>query len=136
MDYPLNGLTMWSRACALIDEAERRHRRFFELLAARSQQPAWEPPVDIFVLERELQVLIALPGVRAEDIEIELTSDGLRVLAASHLPRLAHQARIVRLEIPYGRIERRIALPAGRYELVERQLIDGCLRIRLIGELK
>jgi len=31
--------------------------------------------VDIFVLDRELQVLVALPGVRTEDIEIELTSE-------------------------------------------------------------
>lgn len=134
MDYLPSGLTMWSRACALIDEAERRHRRFFELVTARSQQPAWEPPVDIFMLERELQVVVALPGVRAEDIEIELASEGLRVKAASRPPRLAHQARILRLEVPYGRMERRIALPPGRYQLLDRELLDGCLRIRLAGE--
>jgi HSP20 family protein len=134
MDYLPSGLTMWSRACALIDEAERRHRRFFELVTVRSQQPAWEPPVDIFMLDRELQVLVALPGVRAEDIAIELTSDGLRVTAASRPPRLAHQARILRLEIPYGRMERRIELPPGRYQLLGQELLDGCLRIRLAGE--
>jgi HSP20 family protein len=134
MEYLPSGLTMWSRACALIDEAERRHRRFFELVSARSQQPAWEPPVDIYMLDRELQVLVALPGVRAEDIEIELTSDGLRVKGASHPPRLTHQARILRLEIPYGRMERRVALPPGRYQLLGQELLDGCLRIRLAGE--
>ena len=134
MDYLPSGLTMWSRACALVDEAERRHRRFFELLAARSQQPAWEPPVDIFVFERELQVLVALPGVPPEGIEVELSATGLLIRAASQLPRLAHQARIVRLEIPYGRIERHIELPPGRYELLGRELQDGCLRIRLGGE--
>jgi HSP20 family molecular chaperone IbpA len=134
MDYLPSGLTMWSRACALIDEAERRQRRFFELVTARSQQPAWEPPVDIFVLDRELQVLVALPGVRVEDIEIEMTSEGLSVKAASRLPQLAHQARILRLEIPYGRMERRISLPPGRYQLLGQELLDGCLRIRLAGE--
>jgi HSP20 family molecular chaperone IbpA len=125
---------MWSRACALIDQAERRQRRFFELLGPPSQQPAWEPPVDMFVLERELQVLVALPGVRADEIEIELSSSGLWVRAESHLPRLARQARIVRLEIPYGRIERHIELPSGRYELLGQEFLDGCLRIRLAGE--
>jgi len=134
MEYLPSGLTMWSRACALIDEAERRHRRFFELVTARSQQPAWEPPVDIFMLDGELQVLVALPGVRAEDIEIELTPEGLGVRAASRPPRLTHQARILRLEIPYGRMERRIALPPGRYQLLGQELLDGCLRIRLSGE--
>lgn len=129
-----NDLSMWSRACALIDQAERRQRRFFELLGAPSQQPAWEPPVDIFVLERELQVLVALPGVRADEIELELSSRGLYVRADSRLPALTRQARIVRLEIPYGRIERRIELPAGRYELLGQELRDGCLHIRLAGE--
>ena len=134
MDHLPSGLNMWARACALIDEAERRHRRFFELLAARSQQPAWEPPVDIFVFEREMHVLVALPGVPGEAIEVELSPTGLLVRAVSQLPRLAHQARIVRLEIPYGRIERRIELPPGHHELLGRELIDGCLRIRLGGE--
>jgi HSP20 family protein len=134
MDYLPSGLSMWSRACALIDEAERRHRRFFELLAASKQQPAWEPPVDIFVFARELQVLVALPGVPAEAIELELSSAGLSIRAENRLPRLADQARIVRLEIPYGRIERHIALPEGHYELLGHELRDGCLRIRLAGE--
>jgi len=134
MDYLPSGLSMWSRAVALIDEAERRHRRFFELLAAANRQPAWEPPVDIFMLERELEVQVALPGVRAEDIEIELSAGGLIVRAEAQLPRLVQQARIVRLELPYGRIERRIALPQGRYELLGQQFVDGCLRIRLGGE--
>ena len=134
MDYLPSGLTMWSRACALLDEAERRHRRFFELLAARSQQPVWEPPVDIFLFEDELQVVVALPGVAAEAIEVQLSPSGLLVRAASQLPPLAHRARILRLEIPYGRIERRIELPAGNYELLGRELRNGCLHIRLRGE--
>jgi HSP20 family protein len=127
-------LSMWSRACALIEQAERRHRRFFELAAMPSQQPAWEPPVDVFVLGRELHVVVALPGVRAEAIETELSSSGLWVRAENHLSRLARQARIVRLEIPYGRIERRIELPPGRYELLGQEYLDGCLRIRLAGD--
>jgi HSP20 family molecular chaperone IbpA len=125
---------MWSRACALIDQAERRHRRFFELMAVPSPQPAWEPPVDVFVLERELQVVVALPGVRAEAIEVELSPSGLWVRAENHLSRLAGQSRIVRLEIPYGRIERRVELPPGRYQLLGQELLDGCLRIRLAGD--
>jgi len=133
MDYLPSGLSMWERACELIDEAERRHRRFFELLAVGSQQPAWEPPVDIFLLERELQVVVALPGVRAEDIELEVSADALLLRAMHELPQLANPARIVRLEIPYGRIERRIELPPGRYQLLEHGLADGCLRVRLAG---
>lgn len=130
----LSSGSMWSRACAVIDEAERRHRRFFELLVVSARHPAWEPPVDIFVLEHELHVRVALPGVRADQIEMELSPGGLRVRAESHLPRFTHQARIVRLEIPYGRIERHIELPPGRYELLGHDYVDGCVHIRLGGE--
>jgi hypothetical protein len=40
----------------------------------------------------------------------------------------------VRLEIPYGRMRRRIDLPSGRYVLGERRLERGCLHLRLIRE--
>jgi HSP20 family molecular chaperone IbpA len=36
------------------------------------------------------------------------------------------------LEIPYGRFERRFALPAGHYELTERSYTNGCLVLRFI----
>ena len=38
---------MWAEACALLEEAERKHRHFFNLLAA-PQPPVWEPPANIF----------------------------------------------------------------------------------------
>lgn len=134
MDYDLpGGLTMWSRACAMLDQAERRQRRFFELLGARAQQPSWEPPVDIFVLDSEILIRVALPGVPAEATEIQLAPRGLVVRASSQLPAPVHRARIVRLEIPYGRIERLIELPPGHYELLSRELRDGCLNVRLRG---
>jgi HSP20 family molecular chaperone IbpA len=38
---------------------------------------------------------------------------------------------IYRLEIPYGRFERRIPLPTGRYQLADRRLENGCLVLAL-----
>jgi HSP20 family molecular chaperone IbpA len=127
-------VSMWSRACALIEEAERRHRRFFDLRVAASRPPAWEPPVDIYVLERELQVVVALPGVSPDAIGVELTPAGLWVRAENRLPAVANAARILRIEIPYGRIERRIELPPARYEPLNQEFVNGCLRIRLAAQ--
>lgn len=130
-----DGVSMWARAVALLEEAERRHRRFFELLAAAPQrQPVWEPPVDVFLLERELRIVVAMPGVRAEDVSVELVAGGLIVRAESPWTAPPGHARILRLEIPYGRMERRIELPPGRYEVTGRELRDGCVQIRLLGE--
>jgi HSP20 family molecular chaperone IbpA len=126
---------MWSRAVALLEEAERRHRRFFELVvSAPPRQTLWEPPVDMFLLEGELYVVVAMPAACAADVSVELVPGGLWIRAETHLPEPAARARILRLEIPYGRMERRIDLPAGRYELLAQEYKDGCMRIRLGGE--
>jgi HSP20 family protein len=125
---------MWAEACALLDEAERKHRHFFELLAAPSHAPAWEPPADIFADGAELQVVVALPGAHAEDVAVQITPTGLQIDTTVAPPSLGSRINVVRLEIPYGRMRRRVDLPAGRYALVERRLDRGCLFLRLIRE--
>jgi HSP20 family molecular chaperone IbpA len=47
------------------------------------------------------------------------------------LPPELRTARIHRLELPQGQFERRLALPRGRYEDVQRSSTNGCLLVRL-----
>jgi HSP20 family molecular chaperone IbpA len=122
---------MWAEACALVEEAERMHRRFFDLLATPSARPVWEPPTDVFTAGAETHVAVALPGAAAEDVTVRLLPSGLSVEADVAPPALGARAHVVRLEIPYGRMRRHIPLPPGRYELTERRLINGCLYLRL-----
>jgi len=125
---------MWAEACELLDEAERKHRRFFELLTVPAARPVWEPPADIFVDGSELQVMVALPGARAEEIAVQITPTGLQIETTVPPPSLSPHMHVVRLEIPYGRMRRRIDIPPGRYVLVERRLDGGCLYLRLTKE--
>jgi HSP20 family protein len=125
---------MWAEACALLDEAERKHRHFFELLTAPSTRPVWEPPADIFADGAEVQVVIALPGARAEEVVVQLTPTGLQIETTVPPPSLSARTSVVRLEIPYGRMRRRVDLPPGRYALAERRLDRGCLYLRLMRE--
>jgi HSP20 family molecular chaperone IbpA len=124
---------MWAEACALLDEAERRHRHFFELLAGPSTAPVWEPPANIFADGREVHVMLALPGARAEDIVTEVTFSGLVIETTVPPPSFEAGADVVRLEIPYGRMRRRIDLPPGTYSLIEHRLERGYLFLRLKG---
>jgi HSP20 family molecular chaperone IbpA len=78
-----------------------------------------------------LYLTIALPGVDAQRIEVHLNGGHLVVSGFRPLPALARGAQIHRLELPYGRFERRIALPAGQYELTTHKLQHGCLQINL-----
>ena len=60
---------MWSEACEMLARAERMHRELFRPAASEKRLPAWEPPVDILETELEVLVLVALPGVEADNVQ-------------------------------------------------------------------
>jgi HSP20 family molecular chaperone IbpA len=120
---------MWGEAVDLLEQAERLQRQFFRLGGA--QQPSWEPPADVYGDQGEILVEVALPGVPPERIEIICAPGELIVRGDRRLPRRLASAPIQRLEIPHGRFERRLALPAGRWELVGQELTNGCLQLLL-----
>jgi HSP20 family molecular chaperone IbpA len=134
MDISRRRSWMWADALALLDEAERKHRRFFDLVATPATRPLWEPPADIFADQSEINVVVVLPGVSADAVEVQITATGLQIDAAVAPPNARHQLSVVRLEIPYGRMRRRIDLPPGRYALLEQRLERGCLYLRLMRE--
>ena len=121
---------MWAEARRVIERAERVHQRFFELSGA-AEQPCWEPPVDMVETETALFIEVALPGVDPQRIEARFEQGLLILVAERDLPLPAEPAVIRRLELPYGRFERRVTLPGGRYELEGRQLVNGCLQLAL-----
>lgn len=122
---------MWAEALQMLDEADRLQRRFFEVAVRPTAAPRWEPPVDIFESEEEVWLFYALPGVPPSEVEIVLEGAELVVRGDRPLPPVAHTTTIRRMELPHGRFERRIALPAGRYDLITRQAENGCLVIGL-----
>lgn len=118
---------MWEEACEMLERAERMQRQFFQVRAEIRSGPTWEPPVDIVETDRELSIVVALPGVRPADMDVLIEGGMLVVRGARALPSIPDGAVIHRLEIPHGRFERRIVLQAGRLELVRREVTDGCL---------
>jgi HSP20 family protein len=121
---------MWAEACEALARAERLRRQFFRLGEAETR-PVWEPPVDIFETPSELSILVALPGITASRLEVGVEEGVLIITGDRPAPALQRAAAIHRLEIPQGRFERQIALPAGRFELARRELADGCLTLVL-----
>lgn len=121
---------MWAEACALIEQAERLKRQFFQLGLSLSDVPHWEPPVDIIETGQRLIIVVALPGVAPERIVLRIEADALIVIGERRIPA-GVPARIRRLEIPYGRFERRIGLPRGRFEIEHQAAVNGCLELSL-----
>lgn len=122
-------LGFFDDALALLQEADRMHRQFFNVALGRTGA-CWEPPVDIVESGRALIIRVALPGVPAAAVEVKTDGQRLHVRGVRTLSAGAADT-IHRLEIPHGCFERTIELPAGRYELVERRLADGCLVLAL-----
>jgi HSP20 family protein len=122
---------MWAEACAMIERAEQMHRQFFQPGLAGAPRASWEPPVDIFESEHDLLIVVALPGVESQDIEILSEPETLLVAGVRRLPAAARGMAVQRLEIPHGRFERRIKLPAARWELGRSTLANGCLLLTL-----
>lgn len=117
---------MWVDALAVVARAEQLRREFFHPATA-----GWEPPVDLFETDSELVLVVALPGVRAADTDLVIGGSEIAITGIRRLPLMRGPARIHRMELPHGRFERRVALPSGAYELVRRDLVDGCLTIIL-----
>lgn len=124
-------LWMWAEACELLDRAERLHRQFFKLARQGAAQAAWEPPVDVIETEDEFWVIAALPGVPLSAIRLTIGPDTLHLSAERPLPAMFRQAAVHRLELPYGRFERVIELPAGPVELRAHEMLNGCLVVAL-----
>jgi HSP20 family molecular chaperone IbpA len=125
---------MWSEACEVLARAERLHRELFRPVESASRQPAWEPPIDVLETEQEILVLVALLGVSEESVEVKTDAGELVFTGIRMLPAELQTAIIHRLELPQGRFERRLRLPPGRYGVVRRSLVDGCLLITVPKE--
>lgn len=121
---------MWSDAVDMLLKAERLHRQMFQLQHG-NRCPVWEPPADVLETDREVLVLLALPGVDPDLVEAVIHDGALVVSGDRVLPPELSRAVIHRMELPQGRFERRLPLPAGRYDQVRRLSANGCLVVSL-----
>ena len=121
---------MWTTACEMIDRAERLHRQFFQPIAAPMPELSWEPPIDIKETDSEILITVALPGVDGDDMKVTVDPDGVSVVGLRPPSAILRGSRVHRLEIPYGKFERRIHVPAGRLQLGQSELANGCLTLK------
>jgi HSP20 family protein len=116
---------MWSEALRMLEQADRLHRQFF-----LAREPAsWEPPVDIVENGGELCLQVALPGVSPDSLTVLSDADGISLSALRAFPCREAGAQLHRVEIPYGRFERRIEFPVHLYEFRSKSQSDGILTL-------
>jgi HSP20 family protein len=87
------------------------------------------PALDVRETEDEYQVLVDLPGVKSEDVVVELT-DHVLTISGSRGPVETDGA--LRVERPSGSFVRRLTLPKGvDYDKVVADYRDGVLELRI-----
>jgi HSP20 family molecular chaperone IbpA len=122
---------MLSDAIQTLARAERLQQQFLNLQPpTEMREPIWEPPIDVLETDREILIFIALPGVDPNEVEAILDNGCLVIGGRRALPAELRDARILRLELPQGRFQRRIPLPPGRYAIT-RFAANGCVGLRL-----
>jgi HSP20 family protein len=122
---------MWEAAVDALERAAQLHRQFFRLAGQQAQAPVWEPPIEFFEDHGRLSVVVALPGIRPDLVQVSLENNTLTVTAERKVSNALSRATVHCFEIPYGRFERQVRLPAGRYRLAGRDSEHGCLLLHI-----
>lgn len=119
----------------LLGLQERMNRLFEESLKTRldleAGGQAWQPLADVYETQEGFVVLLELPGVEQEDVEIQVDGDTVTVRGRRRAGG-ARPERYHRMERSYGSFSRAFRLSADvDPDAVAAQFKDGLLRLDL-----
>lgn len=99
---------------------------------------AWTPTVDIRKLNGDLWITAELPGLKKEEVKVEMTDTALIIEGERKRETTDDHEGYHRSERTYGNFYRSIPLPEGaKAELAKAELTDGVLKISIpIAEAK
>ena len=113
---------------------ERMNRLFEESLKGRLETESagrgWQPLADVYETEAAFVVLVELPGVHPDDVEIQMDGDSLTVRGERRASGSARPECYYRMERSYGSFSRSFQLTAEvQPDAVTAQFKDGLLRL-------
>jgi HSP20 family molecular chaperone IbpA len=133
-DETEEGYVHWLVEAALPGQtAAEVRQRFDERIRARWQpRSGSEPPLDVFVVGRELWVEVDLPGVPENQVTVRVESGVLVIEARRELEPPTRDAPALRRERVPGTLKRRLPLPAPlAHPALETRCESGVLRVRI-----
>ena len=94
------------------------------------EQVAWLPELEIFEFENMLKVRVDLPGIKREEVSIEVSDVGLTISGERKREKEEKKGEYVRSERVYGTFFRTIPLPEfAKLDEVKAVFADGVLEI-------
>jgi HSP20 family protein len=92
----------------------------------------WSPPADVYEDENVILLRVDLPGVRQNDIKIDLAGDSLTLSGARPAPEVSEGENYVRLERRYGPFRRSFSIGVPlQQDKVTASYENGVLEVRL-----
>jgi HSP20 family molecular chaperone IbpA/carbon monoxide dehydrogenase subunit G len=135
-----NIMHVWGEPFVLMRRMTEEMDQLFEKVVGRSIYPArwkqsgaasnWTPPVEVSQRDNRVVICAELPGIKREDVQIEITNDKLTIEGdrREEGPQAAQPE--YRSERRYGHFYREIPLPAGvDPDAAEASMHDGLLEI-------
>jgi HSP20 family protein len=118
------------------DSFESLQRELEQMLATAFGSPGGAvtgvyPPVDVFDAGEEYLVTAELPGLKKDDVHIEVEDDTLTLRGERKLPEVGDNAAWHRRERPAGRFRRVVRLGRLDSETARAEFKDGVLTVRL-----
>jgi len=111
-------------------ELRTRFDRMFDDLAGHER--AWTPAIDVLREDGSLVVRADVPGIKPEEIKIEVADDVLTISGEHEDSSEQKGAHHVRRERRYGSFARSMALPPGvEAEKIEATTHDGVVELRI-----
>lgn len=106
-------------------------RGWYGLTEGRARMPA----IDVKDKGTEIEVVVEMPGVPKDAVEINMTDDALEISAEAKGEEKEEDEGYLRRERYYTSFYRRVPMPGGvRAEKGEAEMVDGILRIRIPKE--
>jgi HSP20 family protein len=104
--------------------------RWPDLRAAFPEPSAWSPKVDVFEKDNRLVTRVDLPGVKKEDVTVEVTDGHLALSGERKRESEEKKGSVYRTEREYGTFYRAVPLPKGvTLEDVKATFADGVLEV-------
>jgi HSP20 family protein len=117
---------------SLQSEVNRVFDAFFGGNGSASRARRWVPAMDLVETEDHLVLRADLPGMKREDVDIEIKDGALTVSGERKAEHEENAEGYYRVERAYGRFSRSLTLPEGiQPDAVEASFADGVLEVRI-----
>lgn len=125
--FSSNPFTLMRR---MSEEMDRNFSHFFGGQSSSHGMGTWSPAIDVEERNGQLEVHAELPGLKPEDVKVEVTDDALIIRGERKYEREHKIGQAYRSERRYGEFYRAIPLPEGvNAEQAKAQFRDGVLQI-------